>query len=430
MSASYAQTQDFLYNLKTREIDYRTDRMQPWLEALGHPEQQIPLIHIAGTNGKGSTAAMIEAIFRAAGWKTGLYTSPHLVRLGERIQMNRQLLSEQEIIDYVVELQSVADTIARTHGSEHPSFFEYMTILAFLHFAREKCDIGLIEVGLGGRLDATNVITPEVSVITSIGLDHCEILGNTIEQIAREKAGIIKPGVPVVIGKLPLAAEQVVWSIAKSRKAPVYSIVEAYGPDLTGAPTPILEGAYQRWNAATAALVAKVMPPMWKLTDDAVTEGLATVSWPGRWQRLRVGGRLVVLDASHNEEGAQVLRANLERMITETGRPPIVVTGVLGVERAKPLLKVLCELVSAINLVMPQQNRASSFEDLESVIPAAYNGQLRRSTVNEVFPSPSICTLGSADDWILVTGSIYLAGEVLARVEPERGENEARLQDF
>ena len=426
----YAAVQDYLFGLKAHGVKFGIDRMNLWTQALGYPELKTPSIHITGTNGKGSTAAMLEAIFRAAGWHTGMYTSPHLVRLGERVQVNRELLSEQEIIAYTNELKPVAEAVSRDNPDDHPSFFEFMTAMAFLQFARKQCDLSLIEVGLGGRLDATNVVQPEISVITSVGLDHCEMLGDTLELIASEKAGIIKPGKPVVIGLLPPEAEQAVRAVAVALGSPVYSIREAFGDDPSGYPTTNLAGDYQRLNAATATLVAKIMSPRWQLNDAVITRGLEQVSWPGRWQRMMLGGRLLVLDASHNPEGAQVLDTNLRRLIAETGRPPVVVTGVLGVARARPLLETICRYAREVYLVRPQQTRACRFEELEALIPADYTGAIRRATVAELFPGTGPCNVGGAQDTVLVTGSIYLLGEVLARIEPERGQGEGRLQDF
>jgi len=306
-----------------------------------------------------------------------------------------------------------------------------MTAMAFLQFARKHCDIGLIETGLGGRLDATNVVQPEVAVITSIGLDHCELLGDTIEEIAGEKAGIIKSGRPVVIGRMPAAAENVIRRVAADRAAPTLSVTEIFGDDLDRCSPTNLQGDYQRWNAATAALTARAMPARWKLSDETIGRGLQNVVWPGRWQRLRLAdGRLLVLDASHNPEGAQALEANLKKLAVETGRAPIVITGALGAARAKALLETICRHAGEIHLVVPNQSRACSFEELESLVPADFCGPTHRATVAGLFPAENICRAGSADDVIVVTGSIYLLGEVLARLEPQRGAGEGRLQDF
>ncbi|MEO6876297.1 MAG: bifunctional folylpolyglutamate synthase/dihydrofolate synthase, partial [Opitutaceae bacterium] len=176
MSASepteYAAVTAQLFGLKQHGTKFGIDRIQRLTALLGQPERAVPVIHVAGTNGKGSVAAMLDSILHAAGWRVGLYTSPHLVKLGERVQVDRRILSEAEIVDYVRELQPVADRIAQADPDERPSFFEFMTAMAFLQFARKQCDIGVIETGLGGRLDATNIVMPEVSAITSIGVDH------------------------------------------------------------------------------------------------------------------------------------------------------------------------------------------------------------------------------------------------------------------
>ena len=229
----YASVQDYLFSLKPRGVKFGIDRMQSWIERLGHPERACPCIHITGTNGKGSTAAMLESILRAAGWKVGLYTSPHLVRLGERVQVNREILTEDQIIRYTNELRPIAEDVSRLNPDDHPSFFEFMTAMAFWQFARKRCDISIIEVGMGGRLDATNVVLPEISVITSISLDHCEILGDTVEKIAYEKAGIIKPGRPVVLGHVPPGAEVVIREVAEKCGSQVYTIREALCTDIS-----------------------------------------------------------------------------------------------------------------------------------------------------------------------------------------------------
>ncbi|HEY0967560.1 MAG TPA: folylpolyglutamate synthase/dihydrofolate synthase family protein [Opitutaceae bacterium] len=426
----YLAVQDYLFGLKARGIKYGIDRMRMLVAEIGHPERAVPIIHVAGTNGKGSTSALLDAIFHAAGWRTGLYTSPHLVKLGERVQVDRRILTEAEIVAYTRELKPAAERIAGTSPDDHPSFFEFMTAMAFLQFARRQCDVGIIEVGLGGRLDATNVVTPEIAVITSIGLDHCEFLGERIEQIAAEKAGIIKPGRPVVMGRVPPAAEAVIRARAAEVGAPLYSVREVFGEDLAAYPETNLEGDYQRWNAATATLVARCLPARWRLTPEAIERGLRHADWPGRWQRTTLGGRTLVLDASHNPEGAEVLANNLRHLVDETGRTPVVITGVLGVVRAQPLIEVISRFAKEIHFVVPNQARACTYEQLEALVPPTFRGAVRRATVEGVFPDPRTCTVGGADDLLLVTGSIYLLGEVMARIQPERGKIESRLQDF
>ncbi|MDR1284141.1 MAG: bifunctional folylpolyglutamate synthase/dihydrofolate synthase, partial [Opitutaceae bacterium] len=390
---TYAAVQDYLYGLKARGASFGIDRMRHLAAALGHPERTIPVIHLAGTNGKGSVAAMIESILRAAGHRTGLYTSPHLVRLGERVQVDRVPLTEHEIMTYAAELKPLADHLGAQSDDAKPSFFEFMTAMAFLHFARHRCDVAIIETGLGGRLDATNIVQPDLCAITSIGLDHCEMLGNTPEKIAAEKAGIIKPGAPVVLGHLPPPAERTIRAIAATQKSPVMSVRELWGNDPARYPATRLEGDYQRINAATALLASGTWAGD-RLTEDAITRGLDTVHWAGRWERRRIGGRLLILDASHNPEGAQVLDANLTRLHAETGRKPVVITGALGVSRARPLLETIARHASGIHLVVPQQARACGFEQLEALMPASFDGPVRRGTVEALFPSADVCTAG------------------------------------
>jgi dihydrofolate synthase/folylpolyglutamate synthase len=429
--AGYAAVQEYLFGLKAAGVKFGVDRMRILSELLGHPERSVPCIHVAGTNGKGSVSAMLEAILRASGRRTGLYTSHHLVRLGERVQVDRTILSEGEITAFVRELQPIADRIGEEGESgDRPTFFEFMTAMAFLRFARSCCECSVIEVGLGGRLDATNVVDPEVSVITSIGMDHCEMLGNTLEAIAIEKAGIIKPGRPVVIGRMPLEAESAIRKVAASKGSRVVSVRQEFGEAVDGYPRTGLEGDYQRWNAATAKLAAGLLPARLGVTDAAVGAGLAAVDWPGRWQRTTLGGRLTILDASHNPEGAAVLDVNLGRLREETGRAVVAIVGALGSLRAGPLLEVLCRHCQELHLVVPHQSRASSYAELEALVPSLFRGRTVRSTLEELFPTPSECTAGTSDDVVIVTGSIYLLGEVLCRLEPQRGPGEGRLQDF
>ncbi len=416
--ADYRALVDQLYALKPRGGRLGIDRMRPLAAALGNPERTMPVVHVAGTNGKGSVAAMIEAMLRAAGWRVGLYTSPHLIHLGERVQVNRERLTDEEIVAFVTELTSVSEQIEAEQGAEmRPSFFEWMTAMAFLTFARARCDIAVIEVGLGGEFDATNIVEPEISVITSIGLDHCEWLGNSLEDIARAKAGIIKPGRPVVMGRMPPGEERVIRETAERKGARCVSVREIFGEDIEAYPRPTLAGAYQRWNAGTAVLAARMLGGRWRMTDEIIGKGLASAAWPGRWETREVGGRTVILDASHNSEGAETLQANLAQLRAETGRQPIVVLGVLGVERAGPLLEAISRHARAIHLIEPRDVRAVPVERLQSLVPREFSGAVIPDRVSRLFPGRGKCEAGEAGDVVVVTGSIYSLGEVMARLE-------------
>lgn len=417
--------------LKRRGVALGLERMAAFAAALGDPHRAVPVIHVAGTNGKGSVAAMLERILREAGWRVGLYTSPHLVRLGERIQIDRQPIANDALAELVREAMPVVEKMKAAGGTDAgPSYFEFMTGLAFRHFARAKCDVAVIEVGVGGRLDATNIVDPELSIITSIGLDHAEFLGDTVAKIAREKAGIVKPGRPVLLGRLPIEAEVEIRDAARRSDALVLSVRECFGDDVASYPTTNLAGEFQRMNAGTAALAAGHLRERWKLNQAVVARALMDVEWAGRWQSVTVGGRRVIVDASHNAEGALALDRNL-RELADSGPAPVVVCGVLGESRARPLLAAIARHAAEIRLVVPRQSRASSYEVLEVCVPADFRGRVGRTSVEQLFPNErTVAADLPVAAPVVVTGSIYLAGEVLARLQPERGPLEAELQDF
>ncbi len=419
--SDYAAVTAYLYAQKARGPKFGVERMRGLAAALGHPERSYPVIHVAGTNGKGSVSAMLDAIFQAAGWRTGLFTSPHLVQLGERVQVNRQILTAEAMIAYTNEVRATcAAAGVAADAEDYPTFFEFMTAMAFLQFKRQCVDLATIEVGMGGRLDATNVVDPLVTVITSIGLDHCVELGATFEEIAREKAGIIKPGRPIVLGRVPLAAEQIIRAIAAERGAVVHSVREIYGEDLGCYPQTNLAGDYQRWNAATATLVAQVMPKEWRLTAPVIAQGLTQVNWPGRWESIKLEDRLLILDASHNPEGVAVLAENLQQLIATTGRRPLIVAGALGEFRARAMLEVLLRYAQEIYLVTPRQERACPGEVVRAFVPAAERHRVHVTSLDKIFPEPGACVIGNSTDPVVVTGSIYVLGEVMERLALKR----------
>ena len=427
----YPSVRHYLYSLKHHGAKFGIDRMRLLAERLGHPERAYPVVHVAGTNGKGSVAAMLESILRQAGYSTGLYTSPHLVRQGERVQVNRRILTEDEVVRYTQELQPIAAELGARDPDDHPSFFEFMTAMAFLRFQRERVAIGIIETGLGGRLDATNVVDPALSIITSIGHDHMEILGDTLEQIAAEKAGIIKPGRPVVLGRLPVEAETVIRRVAAERQAPVHAVAEVFGESLALYPHTRLEGSYQRINAATASLAARLLRPAFAIPDAAITQGLESVEWAGRWQHFPLGDREIIFDASHNPEGAECLEENLARLVHDRGgRRPDVVLGVLGLPRAQAIVPVAARYARSLNLVVvPHQPRACPGDELAACVPHDYTGTVRCTSVEALFPAQGRCTLGGAGDIVVVTGSIYLLGEVMDRLLHDVPVGQGNLHD-
>ncbi len=431
MLETYEEARDWLYSLKNRGSTYGLERMERLAEALDNPQRAYPVIHIAGTNGKGSTAAMLEAVFRAHGYKTGLSTSPHLVRQGERIQVNRKILHEFQILGYTKELAEIASRIAEAEPEMHPSFFEFMTAMAFLHFQREKVDVAIVEVGLGGRLDATNVVVPEVSVITSIGMDHCEILGDTLEAIAGEKAGIVKRGVPTVIGKLPEQAETVIRSICQERSSRVISVSQEYGDDLNAYPETCLTGGYQRINAATALTTARALQERFRLDWETCENALTQVQWPGRWEERNLRHRRIIFDVTHNAEGARWLEENLSQLTCEGAPKPDVVFGATGEDRAKALIPMIARYASSFTFVVPKQDRASAYETLEACVPEGFVGSVSRGSIPQLFPSRGTCALDvPCSRPLLVTGSIYLIGEVWERFLEDDPVGQGILQDF
>ena len=413
----YSDILDYLYALKNKGSKYGIDRMLSLVGALGHPEQKFPVIHVAGTNGKGSVCAMIEAIYRDNGYRVGLFSSPHLIHLGERVQVDRQILSEPEIVRYTEQLRPIAAELGKSDPNFYPTFFEFVAAIAFLRFARASVDIACIETGLGGRLDATNVVDPELSIITTISLDHCDILGDTFALIAGEKAGIIKPGKPVLIGKLPTEADALIRRVATERGCKLYSLVDRFS-DEADLPRTNLAGGFQRWNAGLATYAIEIMSKRFPVRS---TTALEQVEWAGRWQTFEFDGRKLILDATHNPEGATMLKQNLSSLSEQ----PIIIAGTLGKDRARSLLAVVAKHARELYLVTPNQDRATPTSFLKSCL----DRDAVEIDLSTLFPKPGRCAVGKPGETILVTGSIYLIGEVMARIQGARPDEGSRLQD-
>lgn len=413
-----AQTLAWLTGLRNLGSRLGVDRMRLLAGRLGHPERAAPCFHIAGTNGKGSTSAMIEAIQRAHGRRTGLYTSPHLVEIGERLQVDRVPATEARVVALAEQLRPHYDAILADDPEMAPTFFELITAAAFLEFRDRAVDVAVLETGLGGRLDATNICAPEVCVITSIGLDHQEYLGPTLADIAGEKAGILKPGVPCVVGELPPEAEAVVVARARAVGAPLHFARDRFRD---GPPETSLVGAHQRRNAG-AALLACELATRLPVDEARARAALREVRWAGRWDphRLR-DGRTMILDGSHNEEGIRIV----EPLLAALGRPTIVI-GALGSVRARPLVAAAARHAGALVLVRPDNERACSVEELASFVPADFRGEVRAATLAELLPAEGVCT--AAGGTVVLLGSLYLVGEALARLTGRRTDVSA-LQD-
>jgi dihydrofolate synthase/folylpolyglutamate synthase len=400
------ETLRWLTGLRNLGSRLGVDRMRLLSARVGHPESAQPCFHIAGTNGKGSTSAMIEAIQRAQGRRTGLYTSPHLVAIGERIQVDRAPLSDAAVVALAERLRPHYEAIRADDPENAPTFFELITAAALLEFAERKVDVAILETGLGGRLDATNVCAPEVCVITSIGLDHQEYLGPTLAAIAAEKAGILKPGVPCVVGDLPPEAEAVIVARALEIGAPLHFVRDRFA---AGLPETNLMGEHQRRNAG-AALLACELAKRLPIDETKARAALRFVEWAGRWQEFRLAdGRRLIVDGSHNEEGIRAVAPLLAAL-----NAPTVVVGALGIDRARPLVAAAAKAAARLVLVRPDNERSCSVEELAALVPADFRGEVRRASVAELFPSPATCA--AEGETIVVLGSLYLVGEVLARL--------------
>lgn len=400
-----ANTLHWLTNLRNLGSTLGLERTQLLLDQLGNPQNSSPYFHIAGTNGKGSTSVMIEAIQRAHGRRTGLYTSPHLIELGERIQINRQAISENRLIELVERLRKNYDLLQQSHPHLSATFFELMTAVAWIEFSESKVDIAILETGLGGRLDATNVGRPAVCVITSIGLDHQEYLGNSIAEIAAEKAGILKSGIPCVVGFIPSEAEAVIKKRAQDLGVPLYFVRDRFKGEL---PLTNLKGHHQRQNAGAALLACELITGF-PINDEITQNALKNIEWPARWQEINLSNnQTLIVDGSHNEEG---ITATLD-LLAEL-KNPTVILGSLNLSRAEVLIKKVAQCAQEIILVPVDNERSIAPEVLKNLIPDTFSGKVKISSVKELFPNPQQCVLTNTNS--VVIGSLYLAGEVLAR---------------
>ncbi|MCX7818555.1 MAG: bifunctional folylpolyglutamate synthase/dihydrofolate synthase [Kiritimatiellae bacterium] len=431
-----------LYRRATFGIRPGTERVARMLDELGvqlrhRTTPPLAFAHVAGTNGKGSVCAMIEALAREHGRRTALYTSPHLVRFHERIRVDGRPIGDAALATHILEVEQLADRLWPEAPSA-PTFFEVATVVAFRHFDLVGADVRVIEVGMGGALDATNVLRPTVAVITGIDLDHTRHLGDTRAQIAREKAGIIKPGTPVVIGPLPEDAREVVERTAAERGAPLYvatDLVRGHrlgtGPDgqlvelhgVSGvelrARLPLL-GPHQTDNLATAMAAFELLlrriaedggPPDWPTRPDAaaVRRAIESVVWPARMQRLETEPE-VWLDGAHNPQAARVLATTL----AELGpRPTAVVAGMMADKDAAGFFHALAPQVACAWTVPVANERAAAPAELARVAVACGISAEPAGSLEEAI-ARGRAWAAARSGRLLITGSLYLAGEVLA----------------
>jgi dihydrofolate synthase/folylpolyglutamate synthase len=422
-----------LYRLRRFGIKLGLDTVTRIMKGLRNPHERYPCVHVAGTNGKGSVAAILASILMRAGYKVGLYTSPHLVRFNERIQVNGHPISDERLVEVAAAVQRVY-----TQG-DPPTFFECATAMAMHHFASENIDWAVVETGMGGRYDATNVVLPKACVITNISLEHTEYLGTRLEQIAFEKAGIIKPGAGVITGTRQKHAADVIRRVASEKGVPLhrlgreirirmgkdgrfsYSGVEKRWRGLQVG----LAGDHQRTNAALAlGALELLMQQGLMISEDAIHDGLVRVRWPGRLE-VAAESPLVLLDGAHNPSAIKILKQYLK----DTTQPDklTLVVGILKDKEWKTMVMDLAQIAHRLILTKPAYERAADPEMLASVLRPFDSRHV--SVVPNVADAVSMAVdLARPDDTVCITGSLYTVGEAKAYLErspfpPDEGES-------
>ena len=436
----YADALRFLYDLRWFGLKLGLENTRRLAALAGNPHERLRFIHVAGTNGKGSTCAMIESIYRSAGMRVGLFTSPHLVSFGERIQVDRVPLTELEVVRLVEEMRDLLAEFPRDHS---PTFFEVVTVMAFKHFVASGCQLVVLETGMGGRLDATNIVNPLASVITNVQLDHQQWLGNTISEIAGEKAGIIKPGAPALTASDDPAALEVIRQVAASNRSPLTEITpaQALQPPLDSVMLPLL-GDHQRLNAALAVATvrtvaaqanlaesrpgAEAFGPLQSITDRDLSAGLRSVRWPGRLQIFESpGGQITLLDGAHNPAGVAAIAAAVKKHFP--GQHPTLIAGILRDKDWAEMCDALAGIGSTIAFVPVASLRTAAPEELAQSLARSHPEVRVRTclSLEEGLASTTEAPLR------IVTGSLYLIGQALQLLDPklaprndERGLNE------
>ncbi len=408
---NYREALAWLYSLQRFGIKLGLENIRRLLEeccsgvcvkppALAAASASTPkVIHVAGTNGKGSVCAMIDSICRAQGYRTGLFTSPHLVTFRERIRVNGEMVSENAVADGLTTIRNlVAD------WDPHPTFFEVTTALALKYFSQSKIDVAILETGIGGRLDATNAIQPDVSVITRIDFDHEEWLGNTLADIATEKAGIIKPRIPVVCAPQRPNAKKVIRTRADECKAPLEFVTGSYRD------SPIaLCGGHQKRNAAVA--IAAIRAAKIDIDDKAIARGLISVDWPARFQKWN---ERTIIDGAHNPAAACALAETWREVFSD--QKATLILAILSDKALRAICEALAPIADSVILPKIRSERAAAPEELAKVV----------STITPPLPYSIAPTVGDSltlarakPNRILITGSLHFAGEVLAHLRGE-----------
>lgn len=426
-NAEYENSLDWLYRLQFLGTKLGLDNTKALLAGLGNPEKKLRVIHVAGTNGKGSVCAIVSSILREAGYKVGTYASPHLKEFGERISINGYPMSHDEFVRAIKRIRPKVEELAHLEKSVNCTFFETTTAMALDHFARRKVDFAVIEVGMGGRLDSTNIVRPEICAITSIDLEHTEHLGDTLAEIAGEKVGIVKTGVPVVVGELPPEALAVVKKIAKSRRAPVIIAPEieaarddAFGFYLDhdggvagkagGGRRFNLAGEHQLDNLAVALSLIDSLDA--DVPREAIDLGLENVRWPGRLQWARLDPP-VLLDSAHNPAGAAALRKFVCKHLAAKK-----IVGVVGMIKTKDAGGFAAEIGPVFDEVVVTQPTYDKRLDADE-LAGHFSGEVETCQSVEKALKSAMKKAGK-DGVVLVTGSIFLVSDAVAVLDRMR----------
>lgn len=394
---NYTQAIAWLYETQHRGIKLGLEQIRRLLDELGFDGSGMRFIHVAGTNGKGSVCAMLDSVCRAQGIRTGLYTSPHLVSFRERIKLDGAMISEEDVARGLARIREII-----SRWETHPTFFEITTALALDWFQRMKADVVVLETGLGGRLDSTNVVTPAVSVITAIDLDHREYLGSTLAEIAAEKAGIIKPRIPVVSAPQHGEVAEVLRKFAAENSTSIRFVsgpVEKFPVNLAG--------SHQKLNAAIA--LASLEAAKIHTSEDSIRNGLANVSWPARFQ---IVGENCVIDGAHNEAAAGRLAITWREVFGD--ERPAIILGVLKDKDMTAICRALLPIAAGFLAVPVRSHRSSAPEDIVQIL-RALDPAVHCKTAPDL--AHALETIKKMPHKILVTGSLFLAGEALAYFE-------------
>ncbi len=421
----YNEAIQYLENISSLGSKLDLSRIEELLGKLGYPHEKLKCIHVAGTNGKGSSCAMLQSILTESGYRTGMYTSPHLEKYNERFQINGQTISDEDFAAEITLIEKLCKELV-AEGKDHSTVFEVLTALAFHYFFIHEVEIVVLEVGLGGRFDATNVIKkPLLSLITSIGMDHMDFLGHSIEQIAYEKGGIIKENCPVVLysqdeivynkikcicdekkAKLYYTPKNGIHIIAKDLQHTLFSVKNAY-ISFSQVNLPLL-GIYQISNCATVLLACKVLQEQGlALTEISILEGIRKTRWQGRMEICRTEP-LVLLDGAHNTDGITMLAESLKQYFPD--KMITLVLGILGDKEYEKMAETILPLVNSVVLTEPHNDRKLAVDRLEKVISHCKKPIFKNPNIKEAYKT-ALC-ITEQDQILLCCGSLYMIGEI------------------